>query len=202
VSGETLPDSDRAASAESAGGPAPDVEAIVAELEREVERKRSAGAYPAALLERLHTAFHADEGLEPPEVSVLVESARPIRSTHPVVGPAIVFGKRVARRLLAWYVAPIAKDQTRFNLAILRELRALERRVKQLEGAAAPGAGPPTPAGALPAPAGAPTAPVGAPPAPVGAPPAPVGAPPAPVGAPTAPVPDPPVRGSRPRTRR
>jgi hypothetical protein len=121
----------------SAEPPAPDVEAIVAEIQAEVEAKRAAGAYPTALLERLHTEFHPDEGLEPPEVLVLVQSARPLRSTRPVVGGAIVFGKRVVRRLLAWYVAPIAQDQTRFNLAILRELRALEQRVARLEERAA-----------------------------------------------------------------
>jgi hypothetical protein len=122
-----------APSVESAPTPAPDVEAIVAELQADVVRKRAAGAYPADLLERLHTEFHPDEGLEPPEVRVLVESARPLQSTRPVVGGAIVFGKRVVRRLLAWYVAPIAQDQTRFNVAILRELRALEQRVARLE---------------------------------------------------------------------
>jgi hypothetical protein len=129
---------DDAAIREDPEAPSPDVEAIVAELQADVLRKRAAGAYPAGLLERLHAAFHPDEGLEPPEVSVLVESARPLRSTHAVVGPVIVFGKRVMRRLLAWYVAPIAKDQTRFNLAILRDVRALEQRVAALEA-------PPTP---------------------------------------------------------
>ncbi|MGP8161160.1 MAG: hypothetical protein ACLQGJ_08055 [Candidatus Dormibacteria bacterium] len=122
---------------EGAEPPDPDVEAIVAEIQAEVEAKRAAGAYPTALLERLHTEFHPDEGLEPPEVLVLVQSARPLRSTRPVVGGVIVFGKRVVRRLLAWYVAPIAQDQTRFNLAILRELRALEERVARLEERAA-----------------------------------------------------------------
>ena len=77
-------------------------------------------------------------GLDPPEVSVLIESSRWLRSDRPVVGGAIVFGKRVIRRLLAWYVAPIALDQTRFNLAILRELRDLEERVAQFEGLGAP----------------------------------------------------------------
>jgi hypothetical protein len=42
------------------------------------------------------------------------------------------------RRLLAWNVAPIAKDQTHFNLAILRELRALEERVARFEESPAP----------------------------------------------------------------
>jgi hypothetical protein len=138
MSDEALPHPDGASLAESAEPPAPDVEAIVAELQAEVERTRAAGTYPASLLERLHTEFHPDEGLEPPEVRVLVESARPLRSTRPVVGGAIVFGKRVVRRLLAWYVAPIAQDQTRFNLAILRELRALEQRVARLEGSPPP----------------------------------------------------------------
>ena len=122
----------------SAPTPVPDVEAIVAELQAEVVRKRAAGAYPADLLERLHTEFHPDEGLEPPEVSVLIQSSRWLRSDRPVVGGAIVFGKRVIRRLLAWYVAPIALDQTRFNLAILRELRALEERVARFEESPAP----------------------------------------------------------------
>ena len=111
----------------------PDVAAIVAEIQAEVERKRAAGVYPAALLDRLGTELHPDEGLEPPETAVLIESARPIVSTRPVVGEAVVFAKRVLRRLISWYVAPIARDQTRFNLAILRELRSLERRMARLE---------------------------------------------------------------------
>jgi hypothetical protein len=118
---------------------APDVEAIVAELEAEVERRRAAGDYPASLVKGLRTAFHPDEGLEPPEASVLVESARPLRSRRPVVGGVIVLCERVIRRLLSWYVAPIARDQTRFNMAILRELRALEQRVARLEGSAPSG---------------------------------------------------------------
>jgi hypothetical protein len=40
----------------------------------------------------------------------------------------------VQRRLLSWYIAPIAQDQTSFNLAILRELRAVEQRLARLEG--------------------------------------------------------------------
>ena len=113
--------------------PIPDVGAIVAEVQREVERRRAAGAYPTSLLARLDTVFRPDEGSEPPEASVLIESARPLRSTWPLVGGAIVFGERVVRRLLAWYVAPIAADQTRFNVAILRELRAVERRLARVE---------------------------------------------------------------------
>jgi hypothetical protein len=137
MSGSTSIDTNGAPLAGGEAPPAPDVEAIVAELRADVQRKRAAGAYPADLLERLRTEFHPDEGLEPPEVSVLIQSSRWLRSDRPVVGGTIVFGKRVIRRLLAWYVAPIAVDQTRFNLAILRELRDLEERVARFEGLAA-----------------------------------------------------------------
>jgi hypothetical protein len=114
-----------------------DVEAIVAELQGEVARKRATGAYPASVIALLETPFHPDEDAGPPEVFVQVESARPLRSTRPVVGGATVLCKRVVRRLLSWYIAPIARDQTRFNLAILRELRALEERVARLESPSA-----------------------------------------------------------------
>jgi hypothetical protein len=130
---------DRAALPGGVGAAGPDVAAIITGLRTEVERGRATGAYPASLLARLETEFHPDEGLEPPEASVLVESARPLRSGVPLFGGVVIFSKRVVRRLLSWYVAPIARDQTRFNLAILRELRALEDRVARLEGPAASG---------------------------------------------------------------
>jgi hypothetical protein len=114
-----------------------DLDAMAAELTAEVARGRSAGTYPASLIARLETPFHPDEGAEPPEASVRVESARPLHSTRPVVGGVTVFCKRVVRRLLSWYVAPIAQDQTRFNLAILREVRDLEERVARIEGSKA-----------------------------------------------------------------
>ncbi len=95
-----------------AGEPAgTDLDAVVAALTGEVARNRAAGTYPPSLLEKLGTPFHPDEGLEPPEAHVVVESARPLRSPRPVVGGVTVFFKRVQRRLLSWYVAPIAQDQ-------------------------------------------------------------------------------------------
>ena len=124
-----------ASPATRAGAPdeALDITALVAELQAEVERKRASGDYPAALLARLRTEFRPEEETDTPETLTLIESAKPLRSARPVVGGVIVFGKRVVRRLLAWYVAPIAVDQTRFNQAILRELRSLERRIEKLE---------------------------------------------------------------------
>jgi hypothetical protein len=110
-----------------------DVAALVAEVEAEVARRRAAGEYPEELLLRLRAGFAVEEESEPPEALAIVESSRPLRSTRPVVGPAVVFGKRVLRRLLSWYVHPAVHDQNRFNLALLRDLRALEARLERLE---------------------------------------------------------------------
>ena len=43
----------------------------------------------------------------------------PSGSDRPVVGPAIVFAKRLARRGLRWYMQPIADQQSNFNYAVL-----------------------------------------------------------------------------------
>jgi hypothetical protein len=110
-----------------------DVAALVAEVEAEVARRRAAGEYPEELLLRLRADFAVEEEGEPPEALAIVESSRPLRSTRPVVGPAVVFGKRALRRLLSWYVHPAVHDQNRFNLALLRDLRALEARLERLE---------------------------------------------------------------------
>jgi hypothetical protein len=118
-----------------------DVAALVAEVEAEVARRRAEGAYPEELLARLRAEFAVEEETEPPEALAIVETSRPLRSTRPLVGPAVVFGKRALRRLLSWYVHPPVADQNRFNLAVLRELRSLEARLERLEALAAGGEG-------------------------------------------------------------
>jgi hypothetical protein len=110
-----------------------DVTALVAEVEAEVARRRAAGEYPEELLRRLRAEFAVEEESEPPEALAIVESSRPLRSNRPVVGPVVVLGKRVARRLMSWYVHPAVHDQNRFNLSLLRELRSLEARLERLE---------------------------------------------------------------------
>jgi hypothetical protein len=116
--------------------PAPptiDAAAVVAEVAAEVARRRAAGEYPQALIDRISAEFMVEPADDAPEPLAVIEASRPLRSHHPIVGPAIVFAKRVVRRLLTWYVSPIADDQTRFNLALLREFRALERHVGRVE---------------------------------------------------------------------
>lgn len=43
----------------------------------------------------------------------------PSGSARPVLGTAIVFAKRIVRRGLRWYVAPMFDQQTSFNYAVL-----------------------------------------------------------------------------------
>lgn len=46
-------------------------------------------------------------------------------SARPVIGPSIRLAKRVVRRGLRWYIAPIVAQQTRFNHATLEVIEKL-----------------------------------------------------------------------------
>lgn len=56
----------------------------------------------------------------------------PSGSARPVVGPAILFAKRVVRRSLRWYLAPIVKEQSRFNHQVLDLLESLRLQQEKL----------------------------------------------------------------------
>lgn len=108
-----------------------DIAAVVAEIEAEVARRRAAGEFPAELLRRLDLELNpAKEG--PPELYAVIGAQSTPVSNRPILGPFIVLAKRAMRRSLAWYVHPIASEQTRFNLALLRDLRRIERQVDRL----------------------------------------------------------------------
>ncbi len=53
-------------------------------------------------------------------------------SDRAVVGPAVRFAKRVARRSLRWYLAPMMEQQSRFNHATLDAIEQLRLRVNRL----------------------------------------------------------------------
>ena len=105
---------------------APDPRVVLAEIKEEVRRRRAAGDYPRTLLDRITATFQLPDERHDPELYAVVDSVRPLHSDRPVIGPAITFTKRTVRRLLAWYVQPIAHEQTEFNLALLRQVRDLE----------------------------------------------------------------------------
>jgi hypothetical protein len=55
-------------------------------------------------------------------------------SDRPLVGPAVRFAKRLARRSLRWYLAPMMEQQSRFNHATLDAIEQLRLRVNRLTG--------------------------------------------------------------------
>jgi hypothetical protein len=113
-----------------------DVAAVVAEIEAEVAARRAAGEYPEELLRQLAVEFHdvADERTSLEELAH-IETVRPLRSQRRGLGAVVVFVKRVVRRSIAWYVRPVTEDQSRFNFALLHELRELRERVDRLDSA-------------------------------------------------------------------
>lgn len=48
-----------------------------------------------------------------------IDTEPPSGSDRPVVGPAIVFAKRIVRRSLRWYLKPGFEQQSSFNHAVL-----------------------------------------------------------------------------------
>ncbi len=111
-----------------------DTEALVAGARAEVARRMGARDYPDALLKRLESEFvipPRDFG-SAPEALAHVPSGRALHSDSRW-GAITIAAKRVVRRMLAWYIHPITVDQSRFNAAIVAELRRLEDRVRTLE---------------------------------------------------------------------
>jgi hypothetical protein len=66
------------------------------------------------------------------EWALIEPDEREVRSTRRLGAP-VTWLKRGLLRLLAQYHAQLLADQTRFNVHLLGHLRALERRVQELE---------------------------------------------------------------------
>lgn len=54
-----------------------------------------------------------------------IQYHRPIYSHRRIIGRAIVFGKRVTRKILKFLIEPIVKDQTQFNSNAVKTLNAM-----------------------------------------------------------------------------
>jgi hypothetical protein len=110
-----------------------DVEAVVADVSADVERRRARGEYPDVLLRTLQSDFpipNAEYDLE--EVAILDVNRAPVSSRRAFGGIAVLL-KRAVRRAIGWYVAPIAIDQSVYNLAVAGKLKRLEERIAHLE---------------------------------------------------------------------
>ena len=103
-----------------------DVDALFAALKEEIRRS---GADPGAAGEPddRRAARGEAERLWP------VSADRPLRLRPGFGGGLATPAKAVLRKLMRWYVEPLAYDQRSFNAAALRLVDDLERRVAHLE---------------------------------------------------------------------
>ena len=108
-----------------------DVDALFAALKEEIRRS---GADPGA-----GTAGPSDRRVARDEAERLwpVSADRPLRLRPGFRGGVGTPVKAVLRKLMRWYVEPLAYDQRSFNAAALRLIDDLEERVARLEREAA-----------------------------------------------------------------
>jgi hypothetical protein len=103
-----------------------DVAALLEQLKQEVRRSGAAPGEPGSDDERSAARAEA-ERLWP------VSADRGLRLRPGVRGGVGTPAKAVLRKLMRWYVEPVAYDQRSFNAAALRLIDDLEARVAALE---------------------------------------------------------------------
>jgi hypothetical protein len=106
--------------------PEPDLEALFQQLKEEVRRSGAAHGEAGGTDDRSAARAEA-ERLWP------VSADRNLRLRPGVRGGIGTPAKAVLRKLMRWYVEPLAYDQRSFNAAALRLIDDLEARVAQLE---------------------------------------------------------------------
>ena len=103
-----------------------DVAALFAQLKEEVRRSGAGPGGPGGSGDRSAARAEA-ERLWP------VSADRPLRLRPGFRGGVGTPVKAVLRKLMRWYVEPVAYDQRSFNAAALRLIDDLEERVRKLE---------------------------------------------------------------------
>lgn len=103
-----------------------DVEALFTALREEIRRSGADPGAPGEPDDRLAARAEA-ERLWP------VSADRPLRLRPGVRGGMGTPAKAVLKKLMRWYVEPLAYDQRSFNAAALRLIDDLEQRVAALE---------------------------------------------------------------------
>jgi len=104
-----------------------DVAALVEQLRQEVRRSGAASGEAGGSVEERSAARAEAERLWP------VSADRNLRLRPGVRGGLGTPAKAVLRKLMRWYVEPVAYDQRSFNAAALRLIDDLEARVATLE---------------------------------------------------------------------
>jgi hypothetical protein len=120
------PDGEKSKLAGISSNGEPDVAALFEQLRQEVRRSGAAPGAPGDEDDR-HAARAEAERLWP------VSADRALRLRPGVRGGIGTPAKAVLRKLMRWYVEPLAYDQRSFNAAALRLIDDLEDRVARLE---------------------------------------------------------------------
>lgn len=122
------PSEENPVSAGISGNGEPDVAALFERLKEEVRRSGAApGVHGEGGAEERLAARSEAERLWP------VSADRSLQLRPGVRGRLANPAKAVLRKLMRWYVEPLAYDQRSFNAAALRLIDDLETRVAQLE---------------------------------------------------------------------
>ncbi len=122
------PSEENPVSAGISGNGEPDVAALFERLKEEVRRSGAApGVHGEGGAEERLAARSEAERLWP------VSADRSLQLRPGVRGRVANPAKAVLRKLMRWYVEPLAYDQRSFNAAALRLIDDLETRVAQLE---------------------------------------------------------------------
>jgi len=123
---DSLEENARSAGISSNGEP--DVAALFAQLKEEVRRSGAAPGETGGGGDEDRLAARGDaERLWP------VSADRPLQLRPGLSGKLANPAKAVLRKLMRWYVEPLAYDQRSFNAAALRLIDDLEARVADLE---------------------------------------------------------------------
>src|SRR5204863_455829 len=115
-----VPDQENAAAAGISEGAEPDVAELFERLREELRRGTSEGT---------------GTGADVAATRALAERFWPVTAEREVGRGPKAFAKRVLRKLMRWYVEPLAADQRMFNDSVLKLLDALSARTDETAAA-------------------------------------------------------------------
>ncbi|MBO0727617.1 MAG: class I SAM-dependent methyltransferase [Acidimicrobiaceae bacterium] len=113
-----------------------DADSLLAEIQRDVERKKEAGLYPPALMAELELLHDPLEwSLDGLVRSAKLEQEPRLASHHRIVGGASVLAKRFLRRGARWYTRWLVDQLFSFSGAVVQMSAALKERSEEQQSA-------------------------------------------------------------------
>lgn len=60
-----------------------------------------------------------------------VSTNKPIQSHRPIIGKIIIFFKKLARKMLKFYIEPIVEDQNKYNNEVINALTEIQKYISE-----------------------------------------------------------------------